>query len=271
MKSQCRHDAVLAGFILCSLLFHLLLLSFLSGRSVTDGPRQEPIVVEVRSSQTRDRELDLPVLPEPPAPRETPAERLGPSDQLVPKEVAPPGEAPEDRQPVAPAPPPVPAPPAATPVPEPSPAPEAIDLGLPQDTLARLQDETRRRQRDDVAPGDQVWLDTERDFLISFFDRFRRNIYNVWNYPPQAITAREQGVAMLKIVINRDGSVDGVEILRSSGFPTLDREAVAAVYRGASYGALPAAYTEENLVITAYFQYRLSLSGLRGGDIFEAR
>ena len=59
--------------------------------------------------------------------------------------------------------------------------------------------------------------------------------------------------------------------LESSGYPTLDREAVAAVYRGAPYGQLPSTYGEDSLKIMAFFQYRLSISNQRGGDIFGAR
>ncbi len=263
-----RHDAVLIGFIFCSLLLHFLLLYFLPARSLKDLREEEPVVVEVRPPQSRDRELDLPVPPEPVEPRSTPAKRLGPSDQVVPKEIAPPGDAPEDRLPVVPAQPRPPSPPPETPSPAPRPDPGDIDLNLAQDTRARLQQEAQRKHRKETEPGDQTVLDMKKDFLISFFDRFRRNIYNVWNYPPQAVKAGEQGVCLLEIIINRDGSVDSVKLLQTSGFPTLDREAVAAVYRGASYGSLPTAYTEEKLEITAYFQYRLSLSGLRGGDIF---
>ena len=284
MNIHGRHDAVLAGFIICSLLLHFLLLHFLPARRLLpDLRKKQPVVVEVRPPQARDRELDLP--PRVDEPRKTPAKRLGPSDSAVPKEIAPKGDAPEDRLttpqlPVASKPPSQKArsqksrpqePAAEAPTSAPLPDPSAIDLNLAKNTRERYEQELRRKYRQDVEEGDAVWLDTEKDILLSFFDRFRRNIYNVWNYPPQAVRRREQGICLLEIVINRDGSVDSVELKEKSGFPTLDREAVAAVYRGASYGQLPAAYSEDKLKIMAFFQYRLSLSGQRGGDIFGAR
>ncbi|MEZ4484118.1 MAG: TonB family protein [Syntrophotaleaceae bacterium] len=148
--------------------------------------------------------------------------------------------------------------------------PSAVDLNLPRARAAVISRScagsiARRWKR-----GCRLALDTEKDTSV-LFDRFRRNIYNVWNYPPQAVKAREQGIRLLEIVIHRNGSVDSVAIKDSSGFPALDREAVAAVYRGAPYGQLPSAYSEEKLKIMAFFQYRLSLSGQRGGDIFGAR
>lgn len=275
MNIHGRHDAILAGFILCSLLLHFLLLHFLPARRLTDLRQKQPVVVEVRPPQGRDRELDLPPQPDKPEPRKAPAKRLGPSDRTVPQEIAPKGDAPEDRLPVPK--PPVQSKPRQSPTATKSPAatslpdPSAIDLNLAQNTRARYQEDWRRKYRKDVETGDAVWLDTEKDLLLSFFDRFRRNIYNVWNYPPQAAKRREQGICLLEIIINRDGSVEAVKPLESSGYPTLDREAVAAVYRGAPYGQLPSAYTEDKLKIMAFFQYRLSLSGQRGGDIFGAR
>jgi periplasmic protein TonB len=273
MNIHGRHDAVLAGFILCSLLLHFLLLHFLPARPLSDLRQKDPVTVEVRPPQARERELDLPPQPEQPEPRKTPAKRLGPQDRTVPKEVAPKGDAPEDRLPVPP-PQPQPRQPSPTskaPGSAPLPDPAAIDLNLAQNTRSRYQEEWRRKYRKDVEEGDAVWLDTEKDVLLSFFERFRSNIYNVWNYPPPAAKRREQGVCLLEIIINRDGSVDSVNLKESSGFPTLDREALAAVYRGASYGKLPSAYEDDQLKIMAFFQYRLTLSGQRGGDIFGAR
>jgi len=273
MNIHGRHDAVLAGFILCSLLLHFLLLYFLPVRPLSDLRQKEPVVVEVRPPQARERELDLPPQPEPEKPRKTPAKRLGPQDQTVPQEVAPKGDAPEDRLPVPPPQPQLrqPSPISKAPGSASLPDPSAIDLNLAPKTRSRYQEQWRSKYRKDVEEGQAVWLDTEKDLLLSFFERFRSNIYNVWNYPPQAAKRREQGVCLLEIIINRDGSVETVKPLESSGYPTLDREAVAAVYRGAPYGQLPSAYANDQLKIMAFFQYRLSLSGQRGGDIFGVR
>ncbi|MEZ4599837.1 MAG: TonB family protein [Syntrophotaleaceae bacterium] len=278
MNSHSRQDAILAGFILLSLLMHFLLVRLLPDRVLFPPAREkEPVVVEVRPPQPRARELDLPQEPDQERPRETPAKRLGPSDRVAPKEVAPRGDAIEDRLPSRP-------PVVQTPPPKVLPEkgksgspratdPSKVDLSLPQNTLARVQQEMTRKARPDVAEGEggAVWLDTEKDILGSFFVRFRRNIYNVWNYPPVAAERGEKGTCLLKITINRDGSVGQVEILQTTGSEILDREAFAAVYRGATYGDLPSAYEGENLQFMAYFQYRLSYPDGRGGDIFGAR
>jgi protein TonB len=223
-------------------------------------------------------ELDLP--PTPDEKRKKPAKRLGPSDHVAEKETAPKGDAPEDRIRLAPLPgtrpAPVPRPKpeiaAEKPARKPRPAdilrPEKEEttstpdlkslLELPQATVDRLHTESRRKEREGVEEGDVVWLDTEKDILISFFRRFRDSIYRVWNYPSAAVKRGEQGTCRLEITVDRTGRVRNTNVLISSGSPDLDREARAAVYGGSPYGDLPSAYKKEKLHIIANFEYRLT-------------
>jgi len=293
MELKRPQNPLLLGFITVSLLLHLLFLYLLPQRNLFTAPAPEkPVYVEVRPPQ--ERELDLPV-PQRETPRETPAKRLGPADQVAKRETAPKGEAPEDRTPVAVS-PPSPAPkrrPATKPSPPPKPAertvrrpgaeepapppprsaPEAVEAPKPLPDLKTLMAasdmaaqniaekqvaEWRRKYRADVEEGDAVWLDTEKDLLISFFQRFRNNIYGVWNYPSRSAERGEEGTCLLKITVNRDGSVDKVRLMESSGHQALDDAAIAAVYKGASYGQLPRTYKEDSLNIFAFFQYNLS-------------
>jgi len=46
-------------------------------------------------------------------------------------------------------------------------------------------------------------------------------------YPPWSMSRREQGVPYIRFVMDRDGKVLSVSLERSSGYPSLDREAVA--------------------------------------------
>jgi protein TonB len=285
MELKYRQDLLIAGFLLLSLLLHLLLLLVPETGLMRSATQPQPVYVEMRPPQRRDRELDLPVKPVPPKPRETPAKRLGPQDQVVKRETAPPGQDSEDRPPRPPAPPSQPQPvqprspataappvadlqlppsptgdrPAAVPSPAPAGTPSLEKLTtLTPTTMARLEKDWRRKLREGVEKGDTVWLDTEQDLLISFFRRFRANIYNVWNYPERARQREEQGQCLLRIVISRQGTVDSIELLQSSGSNDLDQEAIRAVRRGAPYGPLPAAYPHPRLNIMAYFRYTLS-------------
>lgn len=285
MQLDRRQNALLTGFITVSLLLHLLLIYLVPELSLfPPPPAKEPVVVELRPSEPprlRDRELDLP--PETAeTPRDRPAKRLGPVDRQVALETAPKGEAPEDSSAAVMRPATRPAPPPAavrtTAKPETSPAGEivekrAIGEGPPEvsvktlmasaeraaeNVAAQQMAEMRRKYREEVEQGNAVWLDTEKDLLISFFQRFRDNIYGVWNYPRRAAERGEEGTCLLKITVNRDGTVKEIRLMESSGHRDLDEEAMAAVRKGAPYGKLPSAYKEEILNIFAFFQYNLT-------------
>jgi protein TonB len=294
MTAEQRQNRIIAGFILLSLLLHLLLLLLPKDKLFPEETVPDPVYVEVRPPQQQERELDLPIRKELEKPREKPAKRLAEKDQVVEKEMAPEGEDTEDREKIVRSPKPVPkTPPKEQPQPrkevaEQKPAPD-FELPFTPDgwkqkpekkqsrdvpdlqtltqispnALSRIESDWRRKYRADVARGDTVWMDSQQDLLYSFMRRFRTNIYNVWNYPSSAAQRNQQGTCLLRITIDRRGNVSNVQLLESSGHRILDNEAITAVREGATYGPLPRAYRHEDLKIMAFFDYRLSGSPSR--------
>jgi periplasmic protein TonB len=288
MTAEQRQNRIITGFVLLSLLLHLLLLLVPKDRLFPVEMAPPPVYVEVRPPQTLDRELDLPIREELEKPREQPAERLAEKDQVVEKETAPEGQDTEDREPVVQAPQPVPRPqPPTPPRPEPSaekpkadesdqtlaetlegwkqkkteppqklPDLETLTQISPQ-AMAQIESDWRQKYRKDIERGDTVWMDTQQDLLISFMRRFRNNIYGVWNYPESARRQNQQGSCLLRITVDRDGNVTDVKLMESSGYRVLDDEAMRAVRQGATYGPLPRAYPNEYLHIMALFNYQM--------------
>jgi len=255
-----KDNRILLAFLTVSLLLHLLLLLLVPELSLLPKPdSSEPVYVEMRPS-VQPRELDLPK--EKDQPREIPAKRLGPSDRVVKKEIAPKGDALEESAPtptLPSPPPPRPAQPADSGDKGESMVPDLAKLmRLPSATVSRIDDQLRQKYREEVEEGESIWLDTEKDILISFYQRLRNGIYQVWNYPVKSRDRGEEGNCLIRMTFNRDGTVKDVELLESSGFPRLDREAVAAVYKGAPYGKLPDAYKKEEISILAFFRYTIN-------------
>jgi len=52
---------------------------------------------------------------------------------------------------------------------------------------------------------------------------------SVVDYPPESVLAQEHGTAALRFVVATDGSVDDIQVVRSSGFSRLDQAAVTMV------------------------------------------
>lgn len=59
------------------------------------------------------------------------------------------------------------------------------------------------------------------------------------NYPDEARTRNLQGQLLMTVAVRRDGSVERIDIIRSSGYPILDEAALRIVRLGEPYPPLP--------------------------------
>ena len=128
---------------------------------------------------------------------------------------------------------------------------------LEQIARGSLSNRNRRKERENVAIGDEVWLNLEQHFLASFFRRLHDKIDLVWNYPPQARRDRSQGTLELLIIVDKKGELVDVDLVRTSGSDILDSAAIQAIYRASPFGPLPKRYPHDLLKIHANFRYRL--------------
>jgi periplasmic protein TonB len=111
--------------------------------------------------------------------------------------------------------------------------------------------------------GAGVSLDTKELKYLSYFAHIKRRIERVWTYPPGAIANGLQGQLHLKFVLRNDGQVKTVELLRSSGYKVLDKEAWDAVVNGGPFGPFPPTIPDNELHITARFTYVLDETAQR--------
>jgi periplasmic protein TonB len=111
--------------------------------------------------------------------------------------------------------------------------------------------------------GEGVSLDTKEIKYLSYFAHIKRRIEQVWTYPPGAIANGLQGQLHLKFVLRNDGQVKTVELLRSSGYKVLDKEAWDAVVNGGPFGPFPPTIPDDELQITARFTYVLDETAQR--------
>lgn len=282
-KYPYSNTLLLLFFILLSLLLHLLMLSLGPQISEHKEPSSdEPTYVEFQPIQ-EVRETARVIKP---IEKEVKTHRLGEANQEVEEEQSPEGYDLEDSAPAMPQmetqkqpqeqPQPEETAPASKPEAENEPAKQKEETLEPQSqprtepmpkleqllqssnhAAADIARETRVKHRPDVARGEAVWLNMKHDLLFSFFARFKKGIYAVWNYPHESTQRGEQGTALLEIIINRDGSIEDVNLLSGTEFERLNREAIAAVFKAAPYGNLPDSYPEEQLRIKAYFHYQI--------------
>ena len=101
-------------------------------------------------------------------------------------------------------------------------------------------------------------LETQDDRFVSYFLKIKRQIEYIWNYPRDAAMRGESGSCVIQFTILKNGLLAAPpKLLRSSGFTTLDREALGAVADGAPYPPIPKRLATESLTVTGEFQYIL--------------
>lgn len=82
-----------------------------------------------------------------------------------------------------------------------------------------------------------------------YFGRLLAKLYSYKRYPEAARLNREKGVAVIRIVMERDGTVSGVTLIKSSGSEALDQEAVSLPMRAQPLPAMPASMPQERLTM----------------------
>jgi len=137
---------------------------------------------------------------------------------------------------------PNPAPPPAQPA-QSSPAPNSADLAARSLEMARLRgqlsqsfDEYQQRPRRQF-----VGARAQEFRFARYVDDWRSKIERVGNlnYPDEARRQKLYGTLLLTVSIRRDGSVESIEVNRSSGFKLLDQAAIRIVELAAPFASFP--------------------------------
>ncbi|NIP29754.1 MAG: TonB family protein [Candidatus Dadabacteria bacterium] len=104
-----------------------------------------------------------------------------------------------------------------------------------------------------------VDLNTTEYKYTSYFSKLREKIYQVWKYPDESKAKGEQGDLRIVFTIRKDGYLEDVRILRSSGFENLDNEVLRTIHVASPFYPFPQSWDEEKIKIPAVFNYELNL------------
>lgn len=135
--------------------------------------------------------------------------------------------------------------------------PELSKLYPSASRMAKLEEGYRKKYGDDIEEGDTRLLNSDDIFFGSFLRRFESAVYGVWRYPEAAARAGIQGVTPVKITFNRNGEIENIDLLESSGSQILDREVIRTLKALGPIGGFPKAYNKEQFHLIAFFQYGL--------------
>ncbi|PIV01381.1 MAG: hypothetical protein CO013_06935 [Syntrophobacterales bacterium CG_4_8_14_3_um_filter_58_8] len=105
---------------------------------------------------------------------------------------------------------------------------------------------------------DSVALQNPGGRYESYLLQIRRKIEGLWSYPPQALSEKREGNAVIRFTIDAGGALAGYYITSSSGSPILDEGALAVVRAASPFAPLPGAFNLSRLHVTATFRYRMN-------------
>jgi TonB family protein len=262
--------------LIVSLIFHTLFVFFLRIENAEDKKKKEPLVIDLLGEPQQGPVTRLPEgLKESKnttvAPREKGKETFAKAPSVRPSASFFPVPSRRPAQPSAPAPrmsPPMPqdhgstpAPPGQAPHPAPqnpaqapSEKPSRIVGPTPEDLMryAKLERETEKTK-----DKESITLDTDDLMYTSYLQSLKSRIEMIWKYPETARREGLQGNLVMRFSIGKSGRVEGIDIIKSSGYPELDEAARQALLDASPFNPLPDSWKKDSFNITGTFVYRL--------------
>jgi protein TonB len=125
-------------------------------------------------------------------------------------------------------------------------------------------DELARKGMPKKQPGDDsVTLDTDEFKFISYNRWLKIKVESVLKYPELAAVSGYQGTLFIKFDIMKDGSLGGLEVLKSSGYKILDDEALRSIRASAPFQPLPDDWHMDRYPIRAAVIFYLGVGYIR--------
>ncbi len=97
---------------------------------------------------------------------------------------------------------------------------------------------------------------SEYRFLL-YNTRLKERIESIWVYPPYEAEHGIYGDLQIRFTIKKNGQLGSVELLRTSGFKSLDDAAIKALRDAAPYWPLPDKWGMEAYTIEGHFIYTI--------------
>ncbi|WP_022850191.1 energy transducer TonB [Limisalsivibrio acetivorans] len=137
---------------------------------------------------------------------------------------------------------------------------DSSELNLSREQVDRIlnpRDVIGKAAEGEYSDGEEVVSMTQVKLkYTSYFHKFKRRLYQTWNYPYDSGMRGEEGVVRIRFVIHKDGRITGVQVVESSGYPDLDKEAVRAL-KDMGGVPLPASYDKRILRVDGHFVYKI--------------
>ncbi len=134
---------------------------------------------------------------------------------------------------------------------------------MPNSTDVARLDQPLGTSSDGIKKEETVSLNTQEFKYYAYFSNIKKQIEMAWNYPSEAQRNSWGGRLNVVFVIEENGSVSSVKLIKSSGYEILDDAAINAIKFASPFNPIPESLGVERLKISASFEYITSLFGVR--------
>jgi len=131
--------------------------------------------------------------------------------------------------------------------------------GADMDTYARAEADNIIDMGDEAV----VAFNTKSFIYFDYFNSIRKQIELEWVYPEEAIIQGWRGRVMLRFTIKKNGELQSVSLLKSTGHTELDKEAQSAIKSAAPYAPFPGPLNKKKIHIVATFVYQPAFSFIK--------
>jgi|GEM_PF-371608 len=113
------------------------------------------------------------------------------------------------------------------------------------------------KKQEDSKEKSSLTFDAREFKYHGYMTRLKDKIEGIWHYPADAAMRGIYGDLYVEFTIRRDGSLGRVELVRTSGYKSLDDAAIKALKDAAPYWPLPDEWKQDALTIKGRFVYSL--------------
>ncbi len=144
----------------------------------------------------------------------------------------------------------------------PSRSPDADERSREEVAAIRARDlELQREQAREAAAARERDTRLRREQLVEAYrGEVKRRIEDKWVYPQEASRKGQSGQGEVRLVIRQNGSLESLEMVRSTGTPILDRYVENAIRLALPFPSMPAEAGQDPVTMTFTFTYQLDTS-----------
>lgn len=135
----------------------------------------------------------------------------------------------------------------------------AYELLIPtsQDLTRQVKKGYNEYIDESLPEGDVVDVDTTNYRFVGYFTSMKKSVELVLDYPIDAVRRGIQGKVDLGFIISKDGTVNKIQVIKSSGYEILDNAWVEAIKLASPFSPLPKNMKKEILPVRYSVKFAL--------------